>query len=252
MSAVPAVRFAPSARRASLCASPVEFVADRGTMIDPRKGGAGVRGLLGEFELDGRLSSHGPVANKPYQAEVEEVHTRYSPTQSARAYGTQWRDGRGSVRTDAVYPDPLDPARTLKLTTIFDAVTGTIRLLSEQSRADHTFRLPRSADELQALLRSRRETPAAAACPAMVSPTQHPRFESLGERTIEGVTCAGYRSRNESAGPVCEHWWSKELVIGLIYKARDPDGETAFRMFNLRLREPDASLFLAGGEDIVF
>jgi hypothetical protein len=203
-----------------------------------------MKGLLEQFELDGRVSSHEPVRGKPYQAGVEEIHTRYNPLQSARAYGTQWRDSQGRVRTDAVRPDPMNPGRTLDLTTIFDAVTSTTHLVSKPTGLRHTFQVPRYADELQALFAAQVQPAPPAACPAPVVPAHRPRHEALGERIIEGVKCVGYRSTDDARAFLCEHWFSKELSIGFVYFTRDSEGETAFRLYNLRLTEPDPSLFL--------
>lgn len=202
-----------------------------------------MKGLLEHFELDGRVSSHEPIRDKPYQAEVEEVHTRYNPPQSARAYGTEYRDSGGSVRTDGFYPDPADPVGTRGVTTIYDAVSGTSRLIAQPEGLDHTFQIPRSAAELQSLLATQQQQSAADIPRACASRTPRRRHEPLGERIIEVLTCSGYRDTDEVSGLVCEHWFSKEYFIGLLYITKDAEGETVFRMFNLQLTEPDPDLF---------
>jgi len=105
-----------------------------------------MQGLLKQFGLSGHVSSHEPIRGKPYTAEVEEVHTRFNPPASARAYGKECRDTNGSVRTDSVRPHPLYPEQMLECTEIFDAESSTTRLISERTGLRRTFQMPRSAD----------------------------------------------------------------------------------------------------------
>jgi hypothetical protein len=203
-----------------------------------------MKGLLERFQLDGRVCSHEPVTGKPYEAEVEEVHILYNPRKTARAYGTQRRDSRGNVRTDAVQPDPLNPGKTIELTTIFDAATCSIYLASPDVGISQAFLLPRSQQEVTALLASQQEPPRSPPPGAVIPGFRPPHVETLGERVVEGVICTGSRSTDQSSGLVCEHWVSRDLIIGLLYVTRDDEGETLFRLFNLRLSEPDPAFFL--------
>jgi hypothetical protein len=203
-----------------------------------------MKGLLEEFSLDGGVGSNEPVRGKPYEAEFEEVHTRYSPLQLARAYGNQWRDSRGSVRIDAFKPDPANLARHIKVTSIFDATTYSGYLGLPDLGLEHTFQLPHSATEMEAILASQPQPSATVPGPAVVPAEQPQQLEMLGERIIEGLSCTGVRSIDEASGLVSEHWFSKDLILGVVNIRRDPEGEIVFRLFNLKLCEPDPDLFL--------
>jgi hypothetical protein len=78
--------------------------------------------------------------------------------------------------------------------------------------------------------------------------------ESLGEQTIEGVRAQGTRvTRTIAAGQignereiqiVSETWYSPDLQMIVQSKRSDPRvGETVYRLANVQLAEPDASLF---------
>lgn len=203
-----------------------------------------MKGLLERFGLSGHVSSHEPVVGKPYTADIEEVHVRYEARASARAYGKQWRDSHGSVRTDGVRPDPRDPQRALEYTAIFDAETYTARTIWKQFGLAHTFQIPRSAEEARAMMPAPPRPCPAVGGPAAVPPQPRSKLESLGERTIEGVLCFGSRWTDEPSGLVTEHWTCRDLVLGLINIQKDREGEIAFRLYNLRLTEPDPALFL--------
>jgi hypothetical protein len=81
-----------------------------------------------------------------------------------------------------------------------------------------------------------------------------PRTESLGEKTIEGVTAEGTRTvvtipagriGNERALEiVSERWYSPQLQAVVMSSHQDPRfGETVFRLTNISRDEPDAALF---------
>ena len=83
---------------------------------------------------------------------------------------------------------------------------------------------------------------------------EQPKSESLGEKTIEGVTAEGTRTvvtipagRIGNEKPleiVSERWYSPQLQAVVMSTHRDPRfGETVFRLTNVSLGEPDASLF---------
>lgn len=80
------------------------------------------------------------------------------------------------------------------------------------------------------------------------------KSESLGKQTIEGVVAEGTRSiQTIPAGEigndrpieiVSERWYSPELQTVVLSKHTDPrQGETTFRLTNLRREEPAKSLF---------
>lgn len=80
------------------------------------------------------------------------------------------------------------------------------------------------------------------------------KHESLGTQVIEGVTCEGTReTKIIPAGAIgnerpleitSESWISKDLHVLVLRKRNDPRmGETAYRLTNIKLGEPDAALF---------
>jgi hypothetical protein len=80
------------------------------------------------------------------------------------------------------------------------------------------------------------------------------KAESLGTKTIEGVTAEGTRlTLTIPAGEigntlpievVDETWYSAELQLVVMSKRRDPrSGETTYRLTNISRSEPDRSLF---------
>ncbi len=84
------------------------------------------------------------------------------------------------------------------------------------------------------------------------------KTESLGERTIEGVTAEGKRmTRTIPAGQIgnerpleitSEVWTSPELQVTVLSKRNDPRfGETVYRLTNINREEPDPALFQVPG-----
>lgn len=80
------------------------------------------------------------------------------------------------------------------------------------------------------------------------------KHESLGTQVIEGVNCEGSReTRVIPAGAIgnerpleitSESWISKDLHVLVLRKRNDPRmGETVYRLTNIKLGEPDTSLF---------
>ena len=78
--------------------------------------------------------------------------------------------------------------------------------------------------------------------------------ESLGERSVEGVIAQGKRYTSALAAGtigndrpievVAERWYSKELQGTVMMRISDPrKGEAVFRLVNIRLEDPPASLF---------
>ncbi len=82
------------------------------------------------------------------------------------------------------------------------------------------------------------------------------RRESLGTQNIEGVVAEGTRTlRTIPAGQignerpieiVAEEWYSKDLQMTVMSRHSDPrTSETTYRVINIRLGEPDPTLFQA-------
>jgi hypothetical protein len=83
---------------------------------------------------------------------------------------------------------------------------------------------------------------------------EQPKSESLGEKTIEGVTAEGTRTvitipagrigNERPLAIVSERWYSPQLQAIVMSSHSDPRyGETVFRLTNITRDEPDASLF---------
>ncbi len=86
-----------------------------------------------------------------------------------------------------------------------------------------------------------------------------PKSESLGEKTIEGVSAEGTRTvitipagRIGNERPleiVSERWYSPQLQAVVMSSHKDPRyGETVFRLTNISRDEPDAGLFTVPGD----
>lgn len=84
--------------------------------------------------------------------------------------------------------------------------------------------------------------------------SKNTRTESLGEANLEGVITQGKRyTATIPAGAIgndrplevtAERWYSKELQAVVMLRLNDPrKGEATFRLTNIRLDEPPASLF---------
>lgn len=80
------------------------------------------------------------------------------------------------------------------------------------------------------------------------------KHESLGTQVIEGVNCDGIRETKViPAGAIgnerpleitSESWTSQDLHVLVLRKRNDPRlGETVYKLTNIKLGEPDASLF---------
>jgi hypothetical protein len=78
--------------------------------------------------------------------------------------------------------------------------------------------------------------------------------ESLGTQTIEGVPADGTRTtltipagamgNERPIDVVTEQWYSKQLQTMVMTKTTDPRmGETVYKLTNIKLEEPAASLF---------
>lgn len=83
---------------------------------------------------------------------------------------------------------------------------------------------------------------------------EKPKSESLGERTIEGVSAEGTRTvvtiaageigNEKPIEIVSERWYSPQLQAVVLSRHSDPRyGETTYRLTNISRDEPDASLF---------
>ena len=96
--------------------------------------------------------------------------------------------------------------------------------------------------------------PATAPGVAQVSDDGRRRIENLGSQRIEGVEAVGKRiTRTIPAGEIGntlpieitdESWFSSELQMTVMTKHHDPrEGDTIYRLTNIKRSEPDRSLF---------
>jgi hypothetical protein len=88
-----------------------------------------------------------------------------------------------------------------------------------------------------------------AACPvsqegADAETTLPPAPEPLGKRFIEGIRCFGIREVYEQG--TLETWLAEKLVPMVVFATYEgPELEVVYRLFNIRLVEPDPALFEA-------
>ena len=156
------------------------------------------------------------------------------------------RDGRGRTRReeDIVLVGPLfatGPAP--KLVTIEDHVSGVSYTLDQVLRVAHSNPL----GKFVAINRVKGQAAAGRTDPGTVT-------ESLGRRSIEGVTAEGTRTTTTiPAGSVgnlqpmeivSERWFSPELQMPVLISRRDPlAGETVYRLLGIVRAEPPSDLF---------
>ena len=73
----------------------------------------------------------------------------------------------------------------------------------------------------------------------LVPPERPPDFEP---KQIEGLLCHGYLLR-VSQERIVEYWYSVDLNQLILVKIQSEEGEYTWRLINIRLTEPDESLF---------
>ena len=197
------------------------------------------------------------VTDAPYSAvrsqqSVQTLADGAHLTRSGRMETATWRDSNGRVRTEIRVPpgerrpSPCDSS----LVEIEDPVAGYVYLLDSVDRV--AYRLP-----LTTLPRATKRTAAqkAASPPAQTSPDEAaPARESLGEKTMFGITVTGTRtvvtypvgSRIGNDRPVTtteEDWVSPELHVNLYSQRTNYDGSVSTTSLkDLSVAEPDPSL----------
>ena len=211
------------------------------------------------------------VRNAPYSGEgvttVRQVlydGTRIERTITASLH----RDSAGRVRREQAMFGlaALDPANdSAQLVTIVDPVSGVIWTLQT---ADHTARRLRAGSRMRRAGEPGMMPPPPppppppgegsarpGAPPLPPPPPQKPRIESLGTRTIEGLTATGEKSTLViPAGAVGndrpieiteERWQSPELRVLLYSRRHDPrTGDIEYRLSKITRDEPSADLFV--------
>lgn len=177
--------------------------------------------------------------------------------------GKIFRDSEGRVRNDTESEIPgrmgklvqitiNDPAAQNFISLTPEIKTATIRHLASPGTRTGAPAGDQSR-ERTSLESLRKLQPGTAELPR--NPTKPPMpIENLGTREIEGVTATGTRrSRTIAAGEignekpitsVFETWYSEELKIAVLTTSDDPQsGQTVTRLVNIRIGEPDPSIF---------
>jgi hypothetical protein len=170
------------------------------------------------------------------------------------------RDSQGRVRREDTLGEmePLHVART-KMVLISDPVSHTDYFLLPDAQTVTVVKRDEGAElvaknlrrKLEVVTKERRTIEAAAEHRLEKADV---KFEDLGTQDIEGVACQGKRETvtipagqlgNERPIVISTEIWSSPDLHGIVLKKHtDPRvGETVYRLTNIKLGEPDASLF---------
>jgi len=201
-----------------------------------------------------------PVKNAPYTATAitESTQTLADGTHIAnKTSAFLARDGQGRTRREETFAK-MGPLRVEgpKLIVISDPVGKAEYLLQPGDLTVRTLKHEvvkidrRNGDpgEPRQIIREKLGSE-----PSGESPKQA-KHEDLGTQVIEGVNCQGRRETvTIPAGAVgndrpleitSENWYSPDLRAVVLRKHSDPRfGETVYRLTEIKLGEPDASLF---------
>lgn len=237
------------------------------------------------------LESVTSVPNAPFTADAETEFTQVlgDGNRIERRYSSMVaRDGQGRTRREEeialIGPLAVD-GPSPRLVTILDNVTGHSYTLDERQRIAfrnpmamtklgdaHAFSFAYHADQKGAATGVRESGGSAtwtAATKPSVAFTAVPGHrvilgdaaaskvttESLGTRSIEGVTAEGTRTTSTiPAGAignvmpievVSERWYSRELQMSVLISRKDPrSGDSVYRLRNIVRAEPPADLFI--------
>lgn len=187
-----------------------------------------------------------PVTGSPYSAirSGQSVQTLADGTQGTRrdrVESAAWRDSAGRVRTE-IRVLPGEPARPCESSVkIEDPVAGYVYLLDSVDQV--AYRLPLTT------------LPTPVSRPAATSPGEPAvTAESLGEKTMFGITVTGTRTtttypagsgtgNDRPVTTTSEHWESPQLQINVYSQSTSPQGTvTTITLKNLSVAEPDPSL----------
>ncbi len=198
------------------------------------------------FKRFGSQVGHGsnfPVLAKPFRASFEEIHTRKSTGENLRCWGWLAQDSAGHGRQDIFSPDSEGLSITHHVTVIWDPVKGTCQFLEHESGEIQKLDLAR-------VMQGRSPGGSDAASVASQCPLPAPppdplvRREIPGERLIDGLLCRGCIYSSESGQTVIENWFSERLFHTVYEKTVEGDVEAVYRLFNVELEEPEASVFV--------
>ena len=180
------------------------------------------------------------VKNAPFSAETVMENTRRlydGSTVTARSQGAIYRDGAGRTRRE-------QPLETIGGFSLGDAAQKLI-FITDASEGTQYF--------LDVNRKTARRIPLNGNRPPPLE-SDEGKTESLGAKTLEGVSVEGTRTTIEiPAGKlgndkplavIIERWYSSELQTVVMTRHVDPlIGEQIFRLTNIKRREPARELF---------
>jgi hypothetical protein len=209
------------------------------------------------------------VENAPFSAEIVNVFTQELPDGNRierRTTGLVARDSRGRVRREHQLAaiGPVVPDGDARMVTISDPVAGIHLSLDPGRKTALGSRPPRVRAESEGhvsvegraapMFFDKRVGPAPGLEVRGKPEASDGRTKQLGTKEYEGVRAEGTRTiATLPAGAignvrpievVSERWYSPDLRVVVFSRRADPRfGETVYRLTNITLAEPDASLF---------
>jgi hypothetical protein len=216
----------------------------------------------GMFAFEGMVGSIGEkaVTGSPFTAVVTSEHVQKlvdGNTIDNKTTGNIARDSSGRTRRDITLPSIgllATSGQPQQMISITDPVARTHYILNVARKTYVQFS-SRPRDNFPARLDNPPALPMGQALPRILSgePGQL-TTESLGVKTIDGVTAEGTRAtRNIPAGAVgnanpiiitTERWYSPDLQLTVLETRTDPRfGISTFQLTNVNRNEPDPTLF---------
>jgi len=165
------------------------------------------------------------------------------------------RDGQGRTRREENFGEVGGlHVNGGKIFFISDPTTGTDYVLNPDEQAARVVKREGGQREEPRITIQRRKLPEGEMRVHSPEWSAESKNESLGTQVIEGVTCEGHRETKViPAGAIgnerpieisSESWTSTDLHVLVLRKRNDPRlGETVYRLTNIKLGEPDPSLF---------
>ena len=164
------------------------------------------------------------------------------------------RDGQGRTRREENFGEMGGlHVNSGKIYFISDPTTGTEYVLNPDEQAARVVKREGQREEPRITIQ-RRKLPEGEMKARSPEWSVESKSESLGTKVIEGVTCEGHRETkvipasaigNERPLEISsESWTSTDLHVLVLRTRNDPRlGETTYRLTNIKLGEPDPSLF---------
>jgi hypothetical protein len=206
------------------------------------------------------------IKNAPYTGTVVNESTQTLSDGNriiSKSSGFQARDGQGRTRREETLEKvgPL-PVEAPKIIFISDPVAHTNYVLRPDARTVHAMNRDENASGNIIELKKKLEnlTNVAAGRERRLNRVANEenkadvKHEDLGMQDVEGVACHGTRETvtipagqvgNERPIVITTETWTSDDLHGIVLKKHnDPrSGETVYRLTNIKLGEPDTSLF---------